>query len=1009
MGLGVLEDKVLDHVPGTSYILEDERDDNTALDSRLKYDRSGDVPILLVPQPSDDPNDPLNWPVWWRDLILFALCFVSVLCATTSSLMAANTVTIALHYGKSFTSVALLTGYHLCGVGVAGVLIVPTARVWGKRHLFILGNILMVVSCAWAGGSGQNYQSLLWARIIQGVALAPFEALTNACVGDLFFVHERGKRMALSNVAVFGAAFLTPVLAGKITHSLSWQWTFYLVAIFTAACLPLTFFLIPETAFRRADHFNTDFEHVGDRLDGSHSHTQLQPAGYATSELSQISGEQKQSVLGTNEKPQGEPSRREDGVSQEPTLPRKATYWETLKLFNGRKTDEDFFTLLLRPFPLFFHPGILWACLIQGVLIGWTVFIGVVLAAIFLGPPLWFNEVQTGYLYTGAFIGSILGLILSGILSDSLNKVMIKLNKGKYEPEFRILLVIFQLIFSGTGLYGFGIVAEDVDRYGWLVPDVFFAFVIIGMVMGAVASALYIVDAHRQIAVEAFTCLLIFKNIFSFVLTFFAYDWLIRNGIRPAFLAISSIQVGVCLLSIPMYIFGKRNRSFFTRYNILKKLHLWPGGVGYQTQDRRTAESPVARPSPEGYKAAITAVRDRRAITSLPPVATGFKYDISTTSDQAYDVQRESSDRDKALRAATGAYRLSRKRADSAPSKPTMAREAPYAASAAGSAKPAPEVEDPLARIDSSMEASRIHHMSNVNAQLYTEHPPIGLEEQDRKDVLRAAVISMAHDMYEITEKREEVPTGEPSAALYGAQRGLSRMRSQRAVPKSDPAALKQAVKVQEAAQQRAAEKLAKINEPTYQEYYGVEPHVQRPTLSIRRRRASVDSETSAADAERSREIRHQMSSLRSRLDAVDEQRTKDRANLMEAARRNVTATIQDMEMRVYHETGRPPPSMQKEWEEAALERAQREVQEQEPYRPYNKVNIGTERYIDMADVEAVARSRLQPTFDEITDRAEKQRARELEARLDAEERERYEAITRERERETRAEEKRQL
>lgn len=137
--------------------------------------------------------------------------------------------------------------------------------------------------------------------------------------------------------------------------------------------------------------------------------------------------------------------------------------------------------------------------MIQGVLIGWTVFIGVVLAAIFLGPPLWFNEVQTGYLYTGAFIGSILGLVLSGLLSDWINKVMIKLNKGTYEPEFRILLVIFQLIFSGAGLYGFGIVAEDVERYGWLVPDVFFCFVIIGMVMGAVASALYVVDAHREL------------------------------------------------------------------------------------------------------------------------------------------------------------------------------------------------------------------------------------------------------------------------------------------------------------------------------------------------------------------------------------------------------------------------------------------------------------------------------------------------------------------------------
>lgn len=122
-------------------------------------------------------------------MTLLILSLVAVLCATTSSIMASNTVTIALHYGKSFTSVALLTGYHLCGTGVSGILIVPTARVWGKRHLFLLGNILMVASCAWAGASAGNYQSLLWARIFQGVALAPFEALVNACVGDLFYVH----------------------------------------------------------------------------------------------------------------------------------------------------------------------------------------------------------------------------------------------------------------------------------------------------------------------------------------------------------------------------------------------------------------------------------------------------------------------------------------------------------------------------------------------------------------------------------------------------------------------------------------------------------------------------------------------------------------------------------------------------------------------------------------------------------------------------------------------------
>ncbi|PLB46966.1 putative MFS transporter [Aspergillus steynii IBT 23096] len=576
MGLGILEDSALARVPGTSDILQRlDSSEQATIDPHLKYDRSGSVPTVLVPQPSDDPNDPLNWPLWKRDLTLLVLSFVSVLCATTSSLMAANTVTIALHYGKSFTSVALLTGYHLCGVGVAGILIVPTARVWGKRHLFLLGHLLMVASCAWAGGSENNYQSLLWSRIFQGVALAPFEALVNACVGDLFFVHERGKRMALSNVALFGAAFLTPVLAGKITHSLGWQWTFYLLAIFAAAALPLTFFLVPETAFRRPDYLNTDFDSCPGQRPETSTNGQERNDDYTVWKESQPEGEQRQKHARTDNLASSMASSSNEGPSRGAGAPTKASYFESLKPFNGRKTDEGFFKLLLRPLPLFFHPAILWACLIQGAIIGWTVFIGVVLAAIFLGPPLWFNEVQTGYLYTGAFIGSILGLVLSGLLSDSMSRTMVKLNKGRYEPEFRILLVLFQLVFCGVGLYGFGIVAEDVGRYGWLVVDVFFAFVVIGMVMGAVASALYIVDAHRNIAIESFTCMLIFKNLFSFILTFFAYDWLVSNGIRPAFLAISSIQMGICVLSIPMYIFGKKNRSFFTRHDILKILHLW--------------------------------------------------------------------------------------------------------------------------------------------------------------------------------------------------------------------------------------------------------------------------------------------------------------------------------------------------------------------------------------------------------------------------------------------------
>jgi MFS family permease len=87
-----------------------------------------------------------------------------------------------------FTEIALLTGYYLLGVGFAGIFYIPTARIWGKRHEFLLGTVILIISSA-LGGAATSYRGLLWARIWQGIGTAPFEALVNATVGDLYFVH----------------------------------------------------------------------------------------------------------------------------------------------------------------------------------------------------------------------------------------------------------------------------------------------------------------------------------------------------------------------------------------------------------------------------------------------------------------------------------------------------------------------------------------------------------------------------------------------------------------------------------------------------------------------------------------------------------------------------------------------------------------------------------------------------------------------------------------------------
>jgi hypothetical protein len=77
MAWGILESKSsLEHIPGTAQL------EDTTLEQaiHLKKATGSDEHIVLIPQPSNDPNDPLNWPLWQRDMILLLYCFCTLLC-----------------------------------------------------------------------------------------------------------------------------------------------------------------------------------------------------------------------------------------------------------------------------------------------------------------------------------------------------------------------------------------------------------------------------------------------------------------------------------------------------------------------------------------------------------------------------------------------------------------------------------------------------------------------------------------------------------------------------------------------------------------------------------------------------------------------------------------------------------------------------------------------------------------------------------------------------------------
>jgi len=315
----------------------------------------------------------------------------------------------------------------------------------------------------------------------------------------------------------------------------------------------------------------------------------------------------------------------------------------------------------------------------------------------------------------------------------------------------------------------------------------------------------------------------------------------------------------------------------------------------------------------------------------------------------------------------------------------------------------------------SQADATRIHDaaITNLGREMYTSHPPVApeVEEQRRQAGIRAAAVVMAKQMYAVQQKALEEAAGVPKGDSHYAANSVHRRKSSMSSASDEPYQAKpQYAHLQEAAQKLAAERLAKLYDENaeYKKYYGMGAPVQSRN-SIRgrlRRRASSDSDLPESDEARSKQIRSQMSLFNDKLAQVDRKKQqKDRDSLMAAAQRNVAKKMQGIDEKVFADTGKVSPAMMTDWETKARVRA--EAESNARMVNHGKVNIGGGRFMDQSEVNAIAAARVQPTLDEITEKAETQRALEEQRRQEELERRRLadEKARSERQRELRTKE----
>ncbi|KAJ8109143.1 hypothetical protein OPT61_g7675 [Boeremia exigua] len=252
------------------------------------------------------------------------------------------------------------------------------------------------------------------------------------------------------------------------------------------------------------------------------------------------------------------------------TAPTK-TYRESLKPWNGRLAKDKWIKVMVRPFILFAYPAVLWSSLVYALAVGWLIVLSESVAHIYQNHDSYnFTALQVGLVYISPFVGGVLGTAVAGKVSDLIVRFMARRNDGVYEPEFRLVMALPIAVSTVIGLMGFGWSAEE--KNAWIVPTVFFGVISFGCCLASTTAITFVVDSYRVYAGEALVTLNFCKNVLhGFIFSLFFPHWLEAKGPKSTFLAIGGIQLGCMLLSIPMYIYGKRARMWTVRKNLMEK------------------------------------------------------------------------------------------------------------------------------------------------------------------------------------------------------------------------------------------------------------------------------------------------------------------------------------------------------------------------------------------------------------------------------------------------------
>lgn len=492
-------------IPGTSHLVDV---DNTGTSEETKEG------IILIPEPNDDIEQPLNWSSGRKLLQVFCLVIYvyggAIGGCTLYSIFEDVVSTPGINLTLSQLNAG--TGYMFLFLGIGGLFFLPLAQKFGKRPIYLIsliGAVVFNVVAPYTKSAGMWYMH----RILEGFFLSPAENLPTITIMDLYFEHERATYMAIYGVAVTSSNYIAPLIAGFICEALGWKWAMFIADIFGAMCAVLLYFLMEETNYDVNNRKMTSGSTTNGVVEENSKHENLSEFGKTIDERG----------------------------AQNCYKPAQ-TYIQKLSLTGGVKKNVSLRDCFMLPLHMARFPVVWYAGFIYGISVFMYSLLNATESSVLSAPPYNFDYSMCGLAYLSPLICVFIVFPYAGWSTDRIKIIISRRHNGTSQAEDRLWVLSLYTFLAPASLILWGVGASH---------GIHWIGIIIGLGMmggltmvGGISSVVYVLDTYPELNFGAAVIVILLRNVMMFALDYGISPFIEQCGLQNTFIAWALISFG---------------------------------------------------------------------------------------------------------------------------------------------------------------------------------------------------------------------------------------------------------------------------------------------------------------------------------------------------------------------------------------------------------------------------------------------------------------------------------